>query len=156
MTRSSAMTRWSSRWIVLSGDVQSMSTTKSGADRRSPSALGRNQLSESFLIQRLPPSNESPLAECPARFLLVFFVRCQAGTIAAVSVEVPWGAGGGDLVWLLPVRPAPFGGGAYLALAADRAFGGVVHREPSGNSHHAANAGHAGAIPGASYAVCRR
>lgn len=47
--------------------------------------------------------------------------------VAAVSSELDWRAGGGDLV-LGGGKGGAFGG--VFALAADRAFGDVVHRRP--------------------------
>ena len=70
-----------------------------------------------------------------------------AAPVAAVGVEFHGGAGGGDLVFGC-CQCRAFGG--VFALAADRAFGGVVHREPSGNSHHGLMQA-TRAIPGASH-----
>jgi hypothetical protein len=53
--------------------------------------------------------------------------------VAAVRVERHRGIGGGDLV-LGCGESGAFGG--VFALAADRTFGGVVHREPFQDSHH--------------------
>jgi hypothetical protein len=53
--------------------------------------------------------------------------------VAPIGAEFHWRVGGGDLVFSRGEGSAFRG---VFAFAADRAFGGVIHREPSGNSHH--------------------
>ena len=80
---------------------------------------------------------KSSAPDCSASVLVdIFSFFCQVpgvAPVAAVGPEFHGSAGGGDLV-LGSGEGGAFGG--VFALAADWAFGGVVHREPSGNPHH--------------------